>query len=284
MQADTHQVDALAALFRDYPRLVALTGAGISLGSGIPTYRDAHGRWRHNEPIKHQEFITDDARRQRYWARSMRGWPIIRDARPNSAHLSLATLERAGYIDSIITQNVDRLHQRAGSQHVVDLHGRLDKVRCLDCGHVHCREAIQQQLELLNGGIHAVAERHTRPDGDVDIADSLVNATRLPVCARCQGALMPDVVFFGGTVPRERVDSCMQAVQDADALLVIGSSLQVYSGFRFCKRAVEQGKPLLIINPGKTRADDIATLKLEADCSTLLQGLLGSLPPLRAEA
>lgn len=284
MEANNQHVEALSALIRDYPRLVALTGAGVSLGSGIPTYRDADGRWRHSEPIKHQEFIADDARRQRYWARSMRGWPAIRDARPNSAHLSLATLERAGYIDSIITQNVDRLHQRAGSQHVVDLHGRLDRVRCLECGHVHCREAIQQQLVMLNGGTNGVDERQTRPDGDVDIPDSQLEATRLPVCVRCRGVLMPDVVFFGGTVPRERVAACMQAVQDADALLVIGSSLQVYSGFRFCKRAVEQGKPLLIVNPGRTRADDMATLKLEADCSTLLHGLLSSLPPLRAEA
>jgi len=275
MNASQDDARALSAFLIACPRVVALTGAGISLASGIPTYRDGAGRWRHSEPIKHQEFIGNPGRRQRYWARSMRGWPAVNNAIPNLAHRALASLERAGHVHTVITQNVDRLHQRAGSQRVIDLHGRLDRVTCLDCGALHSRELIQSALEKLNapmGPSDPAPARPgaARPDGDVDVPDALVDATRIPHCGQCRGVLMPDVVFFGGTVPKQRVAACMQALEKADALLVIGSSLQVYSGFRFCRRAVELGKPLAIINPGSTRADGLANLKLSVDCGELL--------------
>lgn len=270
-----NDLQSLRHFMGENPRLTVLTGAGISLAGGIPTYRDESGTWRHSEPIKHQEFLQEPARRQRYWARSMRGWPPVRDARPTAAHAALAALEQGSRVELLITQNVDRLHQRAGSERVIDLHGRLDRVRCLDCGGSHCRNAVQQQLEQANDdpGM-AVAPR---PDGDADLPDALERRFVVPPCPDCTGTLMPDVVFFGGTVPRERVQACMAALERSDALLVVGSSLQVFSGFRFCRRASELGKPVAIINPGTTRADNLATLKLNSDCQRLLAGVSESL-------
>ena len=264
---------SLSQFFAQHATVAVLTGAGISAASGIPTYRDDKGCWRHSEPIKHQEFIADPERRKRYWARSMRGWPAVRDARPNAAHRALATLERSGQVSTVITQNVDRLHQRAGSQRVIDLHGRLDRVQCLDCGDLQCREQLQQRLTAMNTLAITGVTASARPDGDADLPDALVEKIQIPDCTVCGGVLMPDVVFFGGTVPRPRVSTCMQAVDDADALLVVGSSLQVYSGFRFCRRAAETGKTLAIINPGVTRADDLAAVKWRSDCGALLTEL-----------
>ena len=257
----------------DHPRLVILTGAGISAGSGIPTYRDAAGIWRVSEPIKHQEFITDSSKRKRYWARSLRGWPAVHDAKPNEAHLALATLERSGHIEMLITQNVDRLHQRAGSAQVVDLHGRLDQVVCLNCNYRIARESIQQVLVRENASATA-GPLQLRPDGDSDVHQQIVDKFRVPICTECGGTLKPDVVFFGGTVPPDRVAKCMHAIDRSDALLVIGSSLQVYSGFRFCKHAAATNKPIALINSGKTRADSLATLRLSSDCGPLLTALL----------
>jgi len=243
------------ALSRALPALV-LTGAGISAGTGIPTYRDSEGRWLRSEPIKHQEFLTEAQKRQRYWGRSMLGWPGVRDARPSAAHRSLARLESRGFATQIVTQNVDRLHQRAGSHSVIDLHGRLDRVKCLACGADSCREALQARLEQLNPGL--CGQRGAlRPDGDADLSDAAVNSVRVPDCEACGGVLMPDVVFFGGNVPGERVQSCRRALEASRSLLVVGSSLQVYSGFRFCRWASERGLPIFLINPGQTRADDL---------------------------
>ena len=260
----------LAAFIHEHPRLTVLTGAGISADSGIPTYRDASGRWLPATPIQHQEFIADALKRQRYWSRSLIGWPAIRDARPNAAHLALAQLEHMGSIDLLITQNVDRLHQRAGSTNVVDLHGRLDRVICMDCKTNVTREQVQRELETLNPGMSHIGSQ-SRPDGDADIADALVAQVRIPACAHCAGVLMPDVVFFGGTVPKARVQQCMSALSESDALVIIGSSLTVYSGYRFCRRASELNKPLVLINPGTTRADNLAERKFTSDCATLLQ-------------
>jgi NAD-dependent SIR2 family protein deacetylase len=255
-------------------RLVVITGAGVSASSGIPTYRDREGVWRHSAPITHQEFVSDAARRRRYWARSLLGWPAVRDARPNSAHLALARLEQLGHVDLLITQNVDRLHQRAGSMAVIDLHGRVDQVRCLDCTGLVARELVQQQL-LRDNPRQAGLPAQTRPDGDADVDDSWVESIRVPGCDQCGGTLIPDVVFFGGTVPRERVQACMDAVAAADGVLAVGSSLQVFSGFRFCRLARELGKPIAIINPGTTRADSLADIKLQAECGPLLEALAG---------
>jgi NAD-dependent SIR2 family protein deacetylase len=264
-------VESLQTFLADNPRVVVLTGAGISVAAGIPTYRDREGIWRHSEPVQHQEFLTDPGWRRRYWGRSLRGWPAVRDALPTMAHSALARLEHTGQVAAVITQNVDRLHQRAGSERVIDLHGRLDKVRCIDCDATHSRDLIQEQLSLHN----AVEEETAiaRPDGDADLLPELESKFRVPGCSDCGGTLKPDVVFFGGTVPRRRVEACIEAVAKADALLTIGSSLQVFSGFRFCRLANKLGKPLAIINPGKTRADEMAQLKIDADCQQLLHSV-----------
>lgn len=273
---DRMQVEALAELLHRHPRLVALTGAGVSAGSGIPTYRDDDGRWQRSDPIQHQEFIADAASRRRYWARSMAGFRFVAEAAPNAAHHALATLERAGRLELLITQNVDRLHQRAGHQNVVDLHGRLDKVLCLECGARLDRSAFQRDLEALNPDF-ASDVLAVRPDGDAEVVDERLAGFRVPACNDCGGAMMPDVVFFGGTVPAERAARAVSAVEAADALLVAGSSLMVYSGYRFCRLAAELGKSLILINRGSTRADGIATLKVQADCGTVLGKLAARL-------
>lgn len=276
------ELEQLQQSLRAHPRLVVLTGAGISAGSGIPTYRDQAGRWLYSSPIQHPAFIADPATRQRYWTRSFHGWPAIRDASPNAAHRALAVLERYGHVELLITQNVDRLHQRAGSGVVIDLHGRLDRVRCLVCDDYSARELMQVRLLRANPALGSPAiGPGSRPDGDMALPDARAQDIRVPPCERCGGTLMPDVVFYGGSVPRARVQRCMDAIARADALLVIGSSLQVYSGFRFCRAAGAAGKPLLLLNPGLTRADGIASLKLSSPCEPLLEALLRGLPPSR---
>lgn len=259
-------------------RWVMLTGAGASAASGIPTYRDRAGKWLGSEPIKHQEFIHDINRRRRYWGRSMLGWPGVRDAQPNRLHHALARFEASGRLALLITQNVDRLHQRAGSTQVIDLHGRLDRVRCLDCGAGYEREEIQQRLLTLNPQ-HPRITGTVRPDGDADLPESAIQRMRIVDCDACGGMLMPDVVFFGGSVPRERVSACEQAIAEADGVLVVGSSLQVFSGFRFARQAAQIGKPLVIINEGVTRADELATLKIEDKAIQRLTEQLDSLFP-----
>lgn len=263
---DSHR---LLDFFERHRRVVVLTGAGVSVQSGIPTYRDHQGSWLRSDPIQHQAFVSQSAARQRYWGRSMIGWPGVRDARPNDAHRALARLEALGRIELLITQNVDRLHQRAGSSAVVDLHGRLDRVICLACGDGNARETMQHRLERSNPQLLSHPSL-PRPDGDADLEEALVATIRVPDCQLCSGTLMPDVVFFGGSVPRDRVDHCLAAIERADALLVVGSSLKVYSGYRFCRKAAACGRPIAIVNPGITRADELATVKLRADCGPLL--------------
>ena len=214
--------------------LLALTGAGISTASGIPTYRDERGEWLRSAPITHQEFVREPRQRQRYWGRSTLGWPAVRDARPTAGHRSLAALQRRGLVSQVVTQNVDRLHQRAGSDDAIDLHGRLDRVLCLQCDVALSRDALQEELLACNPWL-ARPVSSARPDGDADLAEHEVDAVKVPDCAACGGTLMPDVVFFGGSIPRTRIDACRAALNGAGALLVIGSSLQVYSGYRFVR-------------------------------------------------
>lgn len=251
-------------------RVFVLTGAGISTGSGIPDYRDATGAWKRPAPVTYQVFVKDPAARARYWARAFVGWPRFRCARPNAAHEALATWEHTGGMLSILlTQNVDALHQKAGSRRVLDLHGRLDAVRCLDCAHRLPRDAVQERMWRDNPawrGLDAIAG----PDGDADLTDADFDAFRVPPCPACGGMLKPDVVFFGETVPRERVERAQEALAASDGLLVVGSSLIVYSGFRFARMAHEAGLPVAILTRGVTRADAIASLKLEADCLDVL--------------
>jgi len=260
----------------DHPRLVVLTGAGVSCASGIPTYRDQHGNWLHRAPVQEQAFLKDEYTRRRYWVRSRYGWPVIRDALPNAAHVALAALEERGHIELLITQNVDRLHQRAGSRNVVDLHGRVDRVRCLACASMHSRDSVQALLDRDNQW-SCPSQQTPRPDGDIDVPDEMLLQLALPQCQLCAGDLMPDVVFFGGTVPIERVNTCLDALERADALLAIGSSLMVFSGYRFCRRASQLGKAIAIINPGVTRADDLAHLRCHAQAGPLLTQAIANL-------
>ena len=268
-----HSIADIRDFIRRHPRLLVITGAGISAASGIPTYRSDSGQWQHSQPIQHQEFIDQPRKRQRYWARSAVGWRHIAAAEPNAAHKALVQLERGGGLSLLVTQNVDRLHQRAGHHNVIDLHGRLDRVICLSCGASECRQALQLRLLANNSDLEGVVATIT-PDGDAEVDDELVDTIEPPACLLCGGILMPDVVFYGGTVPKARVANVMAALQQADALLAIGSSLMVYSVFRFCKAARDQGKAIAAINRGTTRADNLLSVKVEQDCSAVLTALM----------
>ena len=265
-------VESLKSVLWEGAPWVALTGAGISSASGIPTYRDHQGKWLGSNPIQHDEFIRDAAKRRRYWSRSALGWPRVARALPNTTHEALSTLEAAGIISGVITQNVDRLHQASGARTVIDLHGRLDRARCLDCGGYESRAAIQDRLERLNE-IPEVSESALRPDGDADLPDTYIQHFTVPDCQHCSGTLMPDVVFFGGTVPKNRVEACFELIDNARGLIVIGSSLSVYSGYRFCRHAVSQDKPLVILNQGETRADSISHYRFSEAPFSLLEEL-----------
>jgi NAD-dependent SIR2 family protein deacetylase len=264
-----HWQQTLHDFVKLHPRFLAVTGAGISANSGIPTYRNASGDWQSRKPIQHQQFIDDPRQRQRYWSRSAVGWPTMNNAKPSSAHHALTILERNGTIPLLVTQNVDRLHQRAGQKNVIDLHGRIDQVVCLTCAETEARGDLQHRLIASNPHLlNLIAE--PKPDGDADVSDEMIDSVYCPVCLHCSGVLIPDVVFFGGNVPTARREAAQQGLEMADALVVFGSSLVVYSGFRFCKRARELDIPILIVNRGKTRADDLATLKIDQDCDDVL--------------
>lgn len=270
-----HDVDALARFVERHPRLFVLTGAGCSTDSGIPDYRDADGAWKHRQPMYYQEFVGSESARRRYWARSVIGWERVARARPNAAHRALARLERLGFARTLVTQNVDGLHQRAGSRAVVDLHGRLDAVECLDCGARTSRAALQERLRTLNPG-WVETSAPAAPDGDANLERD-PGAFRVPPCASCGGMLKPAVVFFGECVPSERVARAQAALAACDALLVVGSSLMVYSGYRFCRAASERRMPIAAINLGRTRADGELALKAHASCTQILPALAARL-------
>lgn len=256
-------IERLRTFVDAHPRLVVLTGAGCSTESGIPDYRDALGAWKRTPPVQYQDFMASEQARRRYWSRSMLGFPLMNAARPNAAHRWLVGLEAAGRLEWLVTQNVDGLHQRAGSRQVVDLHGRIHHVLCTSCGMRIERSLLQQRLESLNP---ALRQRRAAigPDGDADLDDEELSGFRLPSCDVCGGILKPDVVFFGENVPRPRVDQTFTAIGRADALLVLGSSLRVYSGFRFCREAARLGVPMAAVNLGVTRADESLSMKVEA--------------------
>ena len=255
-------ITALEDLITDKNNILVLTGAGISASSGIPTYRDHQGNWQRSAPIQHNEFIAQKEKRQRYWARSLIGWEHVVRAKPNAAHFELARWEKTSRINLLVTQNVDSLHQRAGSENVVDLHGRLSDVVCMHCGDRTSRADLQETLIEDNPELTSFAAR-ALPDGDADIDDYDMSTVVLPDCQKCGGMLKPDVVFFGDNVPNERVDMIYSALDKADLLLVIGSSLRVYSGYRFCKKAVELKVPIACINQGETRADELFDIKVK---------------------
>jgi NAD-dependent SIR2 family protein deacetylase len=260
-------VQALAALLRRRD-VVVLSGAGVSTDSGIPAYRDEDGRWKQSAPMQFREFTGSVRARQRYWARSMVGWPRMAKAEPNLAHRALSAAEARGFLRLLITQNVDGLHSAAGSRNVIDLHGRLDRVICLDCKALSARSQLQARLVAENApflGESFVA----RADGDVELAVDY-ERFRLAACEACGGVLKPDVVFFGENVPAPRVQEAMAALEAASALIIVGSSLMVFSGFRFARAAARLGIPIAVVNLGKTRADDLASLRVSGNVGEIL--------------
>ncbi len=253
----------LAEFLTSRTRVFVLTGAGISTASGIPDYRDSMGNWKVSPPVQHRDYLNDPYTRQRYWARSLVGWPVMKHAQPNEAHHCLEALRKAGIVSQIVTQNVDRLHQSAGSDDTIDLHGRADRVICINCElsidraemDLYCREINPEFLEH---------EAEPLPDGDARLEIDF-SQFRVPDCPSCGGILKTDVVFFGDTVPRSRVDEAVDALMRSRGLLVVGSSLMVYSGFRFNRISQQHGIPQAALTLGKTRADELLCLKLDSE-------------------
>jgi NAD-dependent SIR2 family protein deacetylase len=261
--------DPLGTFLQMHPRVFVITGAGISTDSGIPDYRDVQGAWKRSPPMTLQMFMSGPPARARYWARGMIGWRHFSSVQPNVAHRALAAMEHAGRIELLLTQNVDGLHEAAGSINVIDLHGRLDRVRCMQCGDITRRDAMQDRLEVANPDwldLHATIA----PDGDADLDGVDFSRFDIPACLVCGGILKPDVVYFGENVPRARVDTAWAHLARADAMLVVGSSLMVYSGYRFVLEASRRGLPIASVNLGVTRADALVTLKIEQSCADAL--------------
>jgi NAD-dependent SIR2 family protein deacetylase len=263
----------LKAFVDSHQKLFVLTGAGCSTNSGIPDYRDADGRWKRTQPVRFQAFVAEDAIRRRYWARSLIGWRHFGQALPNDAHHALARLEASGRSQMLLTQNVDRLHQAAGSRVVIDLHGRLDLVRCMACSLTLRRADFQDDLVRLNAS-WADLDAAALPDGDAGLDHMDFSGFAVPHCASCGGVMKPDVVFFGESDPLDQVSLAMKALEQADAMLVVGSSLMVYSGFRFAQVAARLGIPIAAVNLGRTRADDLLALKIQDRCEAALSFLL----------
>jgi NAD-dependent SIR2 family protein deacetylase len=259
-------------------RVAVLTGAGMSTDSGIPDYRGPDSP--PSNPMTIRQFTSDPVFRQRYWARNHVGWRHMNDTLPNAGHRALAALEHAGVVSGLITQNVDLLHTKAGSRNVVNLHGTYAEVICLGCGHTMTRATLAELLEAANPGFveraEAVGGIAVAPDADAVVGDT--SSFTIIDCANCGGMLKPNIVYFGESVPKDRVAQAYAIVEDADALLVAGSSLTVFSGFRFVRHAVARGIPVAIVNRGHTRGDDLATVKIDAGCSPMLALLAGELP------
>ncbi|WP_251976274.1 NAD-dependent protein deacetylase [Salinicola avicenniae] len=268
---------ALATFVAEHPGLFVLTGAGVSTDCGIPDYRDVRGDWKRPPPVDHQAFVSRLDVRRRYWARSLVGFRALASAQPGQAHRALAALQRQGRISCLVTQNVDGLHQRAGTRGVIDLHGQADMVKCMRCDATIMRHALHDELARRNPewvGLSAAVG----PDGDADLEGYDFSRFSVPACQRCgTGVLKPDVVFFGDSVPRARVDAAFAALEAADAMLVVGSSLMVYSGYRFARYAAQTGKPIACVNLGRTRADDLYTLKVATSIGPTLGALADTL-------
>jgi NAD-dependent SIR2 family protein deacetylase len=251
-------------------RVFVLTGAGLSTDSGIPDYRGQGRVAKH--PMTYDTFMGTELAQKRYWARSYVGWSRISSAKPNAGHLSLARAEEQGRVNALVTQNVDGLHQEAGSKSVIDLHGRLDRVICMGCKTYISRVEMDSLLKDLNPTIHKDETVEFTPDGDAEVEGT--EGFLVPNCSKCQGVYKPDVVFFGESVPSSRVELALNLLDDSDVLLVAGSSLTVNSGYRFAKHAAKSQKPIIVVNIGPTRADSLANAKIEANTSLALERLL----------
>jgi NAD-dependent SIR2 family protein deacetylase len=258
--------------------VVVLSGAGLSTESGIPDYRGPSGSARRHTPMTYQAFVGSPQARQRYWARAYLGWRQISSARPNRGHHAVAQLQRTGFVSGIITQNVDGLHQAAGSTATIELHGGLDRVVCLSCGCPESRAELDVRIQAANSSFDAAVAR-IHPDGDAELPDTALAGFVAPCCRLCRSDLLkPDVVFFGENVPRPRVEQCYALVEQARTLLVLGSSLTVMSGLRFVRHAARLGVPVAIVNQGPTRGDELATLRLDAPLGDTLSELTAVLP------
>jgi len=256
--------------------LLVITGAGLSTNSGIPAYRDHKGEWLRRTPIFYQDFIRCPIARRRYWARSYFGWHHVAQSTPNAGHLGLAHLQNLGLVKHLITQNVDGLHERAGSRTAIEVHGQLGRVLCLDCHARFSRYDIQDRLHEMNQHWSAEVLGYN-PDGDVDLDEAAYPNFQIADCARCQGRLKPDVVFFGESVPKTTSEAVHTAIEESDGVLVIGSSLVVMSGYRVVKQAHATGKPVAAINQGRTRADDLLQFKVNTDCVEAIQSICNAL-------
>ncbi|MEO6879584.1 MAG: NAD-dependent protein deacetylase [Mycobacteriaceae bacterium] len=256
--------------------VTALTGAGISTDSGIPDYRGPSSPPRN--PMTYQQFVGDPVFRRHYWARNHVGWRHVHTQTPNAGHRALAALEEAGVVAGVITQNVDRLHTLAGSRRVIDLHGTYARVVCLGCGAVIGRAELAVRLEAMNprfASVATVRDAEIAPDADAVLAST--EGFVVADCDRCGGMLKPEIVYFGENVPKDRVARAYELVDAGDALLVAGSSLTVMSGLRFVRHSVKRGVPVVIVNRGRTRGDELATVKLDAGCSETLGALVAAL-------
>lgn len=276
IQKKNTEISRLIDVVRQNPRIFVISGAGISTDSGIPDYRDRKGEWKRQSPIMHQDFIASEMVRKRYWARSMVGWRFFSRAEPNVSHHVLYRLERAGYVQQVVTQNVDGLHQSAGSRRVIDLHGRVDRISCLACGRDESRSEYQSHLERLNPGYAMVTTRNA-PDGDADLEKDDFSDLVIPSCGDCGGIYMPKVVFYGGLVPKQRVKLAYAHLNQSDAVLVLGSSLKAFSAYQFCRYASQRQMPVMAINQGWTRHDGNYWVKLDSPCGEALANIAHAL-------
>lgn len=265
----THTVEDLIDQLKNKNKIWILSGAGISAPSGIPTYRDHKGNWQAGNPVQHQDFINKESSRQRYWARSMVGFMMTHRAIPNAAHHAVTQLQESGRLSQIVTQNVDRLHSSANAKNVIDLHGRLDQITCLGCKQTSKREDYQPRLLERNPDLKNYAAT-LLPDGDASVDDYDMSQVEIPPCENCGGISMPDVVFFGGVVPKDKVKTAFETLDQSDCMLVIGSSLSIFSGFRFARHANQNGIPLFAVNQGAMRGEGLFDLIVPESCEDVL--------------
>ena len=267
------QIEELILQLKNKRNIWVLTGSGISAPSGIPTYRDDKGQWKSANPIQHNEFIQHESYRQRYWARSMVGWKLTGKAQPNATHKAITKLQQHGRISQIVTQNVDGLHRVAGSKEVIDLHGRLGEIKCLQCEQITSRKEYQSRLVKVNTELDQT-DFTILPDGDANVEDFDMSQISIPSCENCGGVLMPHVVFFGGIVPKYRVEKAYETLAKSDCLLAIGSSLNVFSGFRFPRWASQNGIPMYAVNQGEMRGQELFDLIVTEPCELVLPEII----------